>query len=277
MHEHSGGVSLMELIGFGLLLAIAVYVIAAYRSAGHGRWPSHRILAWIAGCLVAALSLQIANSRHDDFVAHAVAPVGLGLLAPLLLVLAAPVTLALRSLDVVPARRVSRLRTSWVARFLGHPIPAALLALTGSWLLYAGGIYESLHDNGLLFAAVYFFVFVSGYLFTAAIIGIDPNPHRSGYVLRAVVLCVAVAAHGILASAVVTRAPAGVPAADAAAGSLVLSCGTGAVALALAAVLGAAWIREVPRRRSAAQSALLVPSRASSDGRSTSSSSRSRS
>jgi putative membrane protein len=277
MHEHGGGISLMELIGFGLLMAIAVYVVAAYRTGARGHWPAHRIILWIGGCLVTALSLQVATSRHDDFVAHTVAHVGLGMLAPLLLVLAGPVTLALRSLDVVPARRLARLLKSWPFRFVGHPVTAGVLTLGGLWLLYVGGLYGSLHNNGLLFAVVHLHVFVSGYLFTAAIIGIDPNLHRAGWVLRAAALCAVMAGHSIISTYLAGHPPAGVSPSQAEAGSMVMYYGGGVVAVALAVVFCGAWYREAGHRRASGRQLALSPSRASSDGRSTSSSSRSRS
>lgn len=249
MHDHGGGISPGELAGFGLLVPITVYLIAAFRSTGRGRWPDHRVLAWIVGCLVAAVSVQVASTRHDDFAAHAAAHVGLGMLAPLLLVLSAPVTLALRSLSTVPARRLARLLKSWPVRILAHPVTAAVLTLGGMWVLYIGGLYGSIHVNGPLFVVVHFHIFVSGCLFAAAIASVDPNPHRSSFIVRAIVLCAAMAGHSILSKYLFGHPPAGVSSADAEAASLLMYYGGDVVSVALAVVLCAAWYRDVGRRR----------------------------
>lgn len=278
MHEHGGGLPLMELIGFGLLAVLVVYVFAACRPGVRGRWPAWRIVAWIAGCLVAALSLQAATSRHDDFVAHALAHLGLGLAAPLLLALSAPVALALRSLDAVPARRLRRLLRTWPSRFLGSPVTAGILMLGVLWWLYVGGLYARLHDNGLLFVVVHLLVFVSGCLLAAAVVGLGPDLHRFGYVQRTAALCAVVAGHSILSTYLFGHPPVGVSRADTEAGALVLLYGGVVVALALSAVLFTGWCREAGGgRHEVGRQPALSLSRVSSDGRSTSSSRRSRS
>jgi putative membrane protein len=255
LHNHGGGISLVEIISFGLLAAIGCYVFAALRPSAHGRWPRHRILLWIAGCFVTAWTVQAATANHDDFAVHTMAQVGLGILAPLLLMLSAPVTLALRSLSRVPARRLSRLLGSRPVRFLVHPIPAAILYLGGLWLLYPGGLYPSIHTNGLLFAVVHLLVFVSGCLFVASIAGVDPNPHRARFATRAIVLCAVIAVHSILAAYLVGNPPAGVPAASAETGSAIMSYGGDAAFVVLSMLLCVGWYRDVgrPRRRSFAR------------------------
>jgi putative membrane protein len=249
VHNHGGGISLVEIFGFGLLAAIACYVFAALSSGTRGRWPRHRILLWIAGCLVAALSLQAATVNHDDFAWHALAHVGLGMLAPLLLMLSAPITLALRALSPVPARRLARLMRSRPVRFLAHPVTAAALNVGGLWLLYAGGLYSSIHNNGLLFVVVHVHVFVSGYLFSASIAGVDPNPHRARFATRAIVLCAVMAGHSILSKYLIGNPPPDVPAVSAEAGSMIMYYGGDAVSVVLVILLCLGWYRDVGRER----------------------------
>lgn len=192
MHNHGGGVSVAEVLGVVLLAAIAIYIVAALRTPRG--WPRHRILLWIAGCFVTAVSVQAAAANHDDFAGHALAHIGLGTLAPLLLMPSAPLTLALRSLSVVPARRLARLLRSRPVRFLSHPIPSAVLMLGGFWLLWAGGLYPRMHTNGLLFVGFHVYTFVSGCLFSAAIAGLDRYGAR--VVTRAIARGAVVAGHG---------------------------------------------------------------------------------
>lgn len=239
----------MELVSVALLAAIAVYLIGALRPGDRPAWPRHRIALWIAGCLVTALSVQATVADHDDFVRHAAAHVGLGMLAPLLLMLAAPVTLALRSLSAVPARRLARMLRSRPIRFLTYPVTTAVLNLGGMWLLYAGGLYPSIHTNGLLFVVVHVHVFVSGYLFSASIAGVDPAPHRASFVTRAAVLCAVMAGHSILSKQLFGNPPAGVSPAEAEVGSMIMYYGGDAVSIGLVVLLFAGWYRAAGRAR----------------------------
>ena len=71
-------------------------------------------MLWLLGHVAApaAASGPLAEAADTGFVAHMVTHLLLGMLAPLLLVLAAPVTLLLRTLPLAAARRVSRVLTS---------------------------------------------------------------------------------------------------------------------------------------------------------------------
>ena len=111
-----------------------------------------------------------------------------GMVAPLLLVAAAPVTLALRTLQVGRARRVSRLLRSWPARFFTAPVVAAVLNVGGMWALYRTPVFQAMQGDPLLHWLVMTHFLLDGYLFTAAIIPTNPAPHRAGYPLRMVVL-----------------------------------------------------------------------------------------
>lgn len=249
MHEHGGGISLTEILGVGLLAALAVYLFAALRSDGRDRWPRYRIVLWIAGCFVSAVSAQAATANHDDFTVHALSHLGLGMLAPVLLMLSAPVTLALRSLSPVPARRLERLLGSRPARVVRHPVTAVVLSLGGLWLFYGGGRYASIHTNGLLFVVVHVYVFVAGYLFSTSIAGIDPIPYRARFLTRAIALCAAVVGHGILSVYLVRNPPPGVPPLAAEAGSMILFLGAAAVSGILAVLAFGRQRRDAGRFR----------------------------
>ncbi|MET4637421.1 cytochrome c oxidase assembly protein [Mycetocola sp. 2940] len=253
MHDHGGGISLTEILGVALLAVLAVYLFAALRSDFHGRWPRYRIVLWIAGCFVAAVSVQALIAKHDDFVVHALAHVGLGMLAPVLLMLSAPIALSLQSLSPVPARRLERLLQSRPARFVGHPITAAGLYLGGLWLLYAGGLYPRLHTNGLLFAVVHMCIFVTGCLFSASVAGLDPNPRRAGLLTRAIVLCVVVAGYGILSVHLFVNPPSRVPAASAETGGMILFFGGAAASGILAVLAGTPRLAGQSRARTPAR------------------------
>jgi putative membrane protein len=253
VHNHNGGISLADLVSLLLLTAIVCYLAAALRPSTRPRWPRHRIVLWITGCLVTALSVQVATANHDDFANHAIAHVGLGMLGPLLLMLSAPVTLSLRSLSPIPAKRLARMLRSRPIRFVTHPVIAAILYIGGLWLLYAGGLYPRIHANGILFAAVHLHVFASGYLFSAAIAGVDPNPHRARVMTRAIVLWAVMAGHSILSKHLFGNPPAGVPDAAAEAGSMIMYYGGDMVSVTLVVLLWAEWYRQAGHARNHAR------------------------
>ena len=93
----------------------------------------------------------------------------LGMLAPLLIALSAPMTLLLRTLNVNYARKLSRLLRSHPIRFFSHPIVASILNIGGLWLLYTTNLYTAMHGNLLLHIIVHIHVFIAGYLFTISI------------------------------------------------------------------------------------------------------------
>jgi putative membrane protein len=253
VHDHTTAapVALIPAVWVAAAMAVAAYLGAVRVSRHRGHWPVLRVAAWLAGVSTAAIAAHLALSPDGaGFVAHMSAHLLLGMLAPLLLVLAAPGTLALRSLAVAPARRLSAVLRSGPVRVLTHPLPAALLNVGGLWVLYASPVYGAMHANPLLLAGVHAHVFAAGYLFTVSIVGPDPAPHRPSYAVRAGALVAAVAAHAVLAKYLYAHPPAGVSAAEAAAGSQLMYYGGDAIELALMVALGTAWFRSTrPRPR----------------------------
>jgi cytochrome c oxidase assembly factor CtaG len=82
---------------------------------------------------------------------------------------------------------------------------------------------------------------VAGYLFTAAIIGRDPAPHRPGHPVRAAVLVAFLAAHGILAKHVYAHPPHGVLPAQAQTGAQLMYYGGDALDLILIGIFCWQW------------------------------------
>jgi putative membrane protein len=200
-------------------LGYATALLAVRRKAAD--WPFWRAGCWFAGLVVAAIAVTgpvAAASQHGmtahagpmaanhDFTVHMLTHLLLGMTAPLLLVLGAPVTLVLRALPTPYARKLSHFLGSRPIRTITHPVTALILDAGGMWLLYTTGLYHAPGHQLHLLAA--------GYLFTAAVIGVDPTPHRPGRPTRAVVLLLYLAAHAILAKYLYGHPPAGVVPAD---------------------------------------------------------------
>lgn len=206
-----------------LVSAVAVYAFATRKlRAREIIWSARRTLAWTTGVLSVGLALvgPLAERAHHDFTAHMAGHILLGMLGPLLLVLAAPFTLALRVLPVPTARRLAKLLASAPAAALTNPFVAGVLNVGGLWVLYRGGVYEAMHTNSVLYALVHVHVVAAGYLFTFAVLGgPDPAPHRPAASLRVTALILAIAAHNILAKTLFAYPPEGVSAEQAHAGA----------------------------------------------------------
>jgi putative membrane protein len=165
-------------------------------------------------------------------------------------VLAAPMTLALRTLDVNSARHLSRMLKSCPVRILSDPIVASLLNVGGLWVLYTTDLYVTMQQNIILQVLVHIHVFFASYLFTVSMIYIDPTPHRTSFVYRAIVLVIALAGHGILSKYIYAHPPGSVPAAQAETGGMVMYYGGDAIDLVLISVLFFQWFRATRPRAS---------------------------
>ena len=230
--------------------ALVMYVCAAAIQYSRGRpWPWYRTLFFVLGTAAAASGFAgpVATWSHETFTGHVGAHLLVGMVAPLLLVLSAPVTLALRTLGTVPARRVVRLVRSLPARVLTNPVVAATLAVGGMWVLYRTPLFEATRSDVLLHLLVTLHLLAAGYLYTIAIVSVDPSPHRSSTRVRAAVLLVSLAAHRVLAKLVYAQPPAGLDVADVRRGAQLMFYGGDLVELALAALLAAQWYRSSGR------------------------------
>src|SRR3712207_6321859 len=109
-HHAGGGAQVLPLLLVGVLAA--GYVVLAARQRGNRRtWSSWRTSSFLAGCGVLALGLTPGWLPYpdSDFREHMLQHLLIGMLAPLGLVLAAPVTLLLRSVPSAAGRRVGRM------------------------------------------------------------------------------------------------------------------------------------------------------------------------
>lgn len=227
------------------------YLVALPRTARGRRWPWYRTASWLAGTaavLVATVG-PLEAAADTSFVAHAVAHVLLGMLAPLLLVLGAPVTVALRALPVRAARQLSRLLALRPVRLLTEPVVASVLAVGGLWLLYLTPLYPLSHEHPTLHLLVHLHLVTAGYLLAAALVGPDPARHRRSPGHRAGVLVAAVAGHDILAKYLFAHPPEGVGPAAAQLGAMVMYYAGDAVEIATMVMLCADWSRRTSRSR----------------------------
>ncbi|WP_299518311.1 cytochrome c oxidase assembly protein [uncultured Serinicoccus sp.] len=249
------GWEVFEVLVLLVLGTALVGYAAARRVAGSGRaWPARRTVCWSAGVVCAGGGLvgPVATAAHTSFTAHMAAHLLLGMLAPLLLVLGAPVTLALRALPVTWGRRLTRLLRTAPVRAATHPVVAGLMNAGGLWVLYTTSLYPLMHGSVLVHSAVHAHVLVWGYVLTASLVGVDPDPHRSSVLVRSGVLIVVVAAHSILSRWLYAHPPAGVGAADGRSGAQLMYYGGDVVDVLLMVLLLHRWYASGRHREAAA-------------------------
>ncbi|MDH6124937.1 putative membrane protein [Kitasatospora sp. GP82] len=194
------------------LLAIALYGAGVIRLARRGdRWPIGRTVAWVAGV---GTILLITNTGLNDygmvlFSAHMIQHMVLSMLSPILLLLGGPITLALRSLR--PARKgsgrgprellVALLHSRYV-RVISHPAFTIPLFIASLYGLYFTPLFDYLMQYRIGHIAMMVHFLAAGMLFFWPIMGVDPGPHRPGFVMRIIELFMGMPFHAFFGVAV---------------------------------------------------------------------------
>ena len=205
-------------LGVGALLLAALYVIGVVRLRRRGdRWPTGRLLAWLAGCatLVFATSSGVRAYGSAMFSVHMIEHMTLNMFVPVLLVLGAPVTLALRVLPSAAAGDPPGPR-EWIVRavhspftaFLSSPITAFVLFVGSLYAVYLTPVFDTLvqYHWGHELMAVHFLL--TGYLFYWGIIGVDPGPRRLPFIGRLALLFAIMPFHAFFGIAMMTQTSA---------------------------------------------------------------------
>lgn len=183
-----------------IALALALYLTGVRQLRRRGdRWPVGRTIAWVLGLLVAFLVTNLGIGWYSPllFSVHMVQHMALNMIVPILLVLGAPVTLALRSLPARSGARTALLRVlhSRVVQVLAFAPVAAIIFLASLYGLYFSPLFGVLMSDhwGHLLMQLHFLL--AGALFFWVLIGVDPGPRRPPFFLRMVLLFATIAAH----------------------------------------------------------------------------------
>ncbi|QJY44425.1 cytochrome c oxidase assembly protein [Pseudonocardia broussonetiae] len=202
--------------GTAAIVLAVVYLLGVRRMRARGDdWPVGRTLGWLAGCaaLLVATSSGIGRYGPAMFSVHMGEHMILSMLVPILLVLGAPVTLALRTLPSggrhgPPGPREWLLAAvhSPPSRWLTHPLVALPLFVGSYYALYFSGIFPAaLPEHGAHLLMNLHFLVV-GTLFFWPIIGIDPSPRRLPPVARLAVVFASVPFHAFFGVALMSSA-----------------------------------------------------------------------
>lgn len=166
-------------------------------------WPWSRLVFWGLGCVVLIFVTSGGPAVYGRvmFSVHMVAHMSLMVLVPLLFVLAAPLTLALRAFrprgdaSLGPRETLLLLIHSRPLRLLGHPVVAAVLFIASLVVFYYSGLFRLAmftHAGHVLMTAHFLLV---GYLFIWSLVGVDPGPYRPSYPFRLLLLLGMLAFH----------------------------------------------------------------------------------
>jgi putative membrane protein len=249
--EHMMGVAPQLILAIPFLVALIIYIMAVLVSnQKYKQWPLYRTFLWVIGivCAVMAIAGPLAKQAHVDFTVHMIGHLLLGMIAPLLMALAAPMTLLLRTLHVTSARKLTTLLKTRPVRTVTDPIVASLLNIGGLWILYTTNLYHAMHEQMGLHILIHAHVFLAGYVFTISMIYIDPTPHRTSYVYRSIVLIIALAGHGILSKYIYANPPDGVAASQAETGGMIMYYGGDVVDIIIIFILCLQWYRSTRPR-----------------------------
>jgi putative membrane protein len=232
------------------LLVIAAAIGYTVLTAIVAAWPGRRTVSFLtgAGLLVIGLLPGMSPWPAGDFRTHMFQHLLIGMLAPLGLVLGAPVTLLLRAIPRPAGRVVGRLLRSRPVHAVANPVLALALNLGGIAVLHLTPLYAATTREPVLHQLVQVHFLLAGYLFAWVVAGPDPAPRRPPVPVRLIVLGVGIAFHAVFSQllfAGVAGDPA-IPRAEREGGAELMYYGADIAELLLAAALVNRWR---PRRQ----------------------------
>jgi len=197
-----------------LIIAVALYVKGVVVLTRRGdKWPVGRTIAFALG--VSAIDFATSGGlglyAQFSFSYHMIAHMVLGMIAPIGIVLGAPITLALRTL---PQARQSSERGvrgtlltalhSKLAVIFTNPITALALFDGSLFVLYFTDLFGSMMQSheGHLLMNIHFIL--TGVLFFHVVLGIDPNPRRIPHLVRIVIVLAAMSIHAFFSVALMS-------------------------------------------------------------------------
>ena len=192
-----------------LWVAVALFGLVAYflgvaRVLRRGdKWQWFRSVNWVIGLLVLTYITSGPPSVYGRvlFSAHMIDHMALTMVAPIFLVLGAPVTLALRAL---PARADgSRGVREWILVFVHskfsqlvtHPIFAAANFAGSIVLFYFSDAFDYAMRDHVGHELMILHFSLTGYIFVLSMLGTDPLPRRAPYPMRLLLLLATMAFH----------------------------------------------------------------------------------
>jgi putative copper resistance protein D len=197
-----------------LILAVALYIKGVVVLTRRGdKWPVGRTISFALGisAIDFATSGGLGVYAHFAFSWHMVAHMVLGMIAPIGIVLGAPITLALRTLPQsrdgqergIRGLLISALHSKY-AKLITNPVVALAIFDGSLFALYFTSLFSGMMQShqGHLFMNIHFIL--AGILFFHVIVGVDPNPRKVPHLVRIVVLFAAMSIHAFFSVALMS-------------------------------------------------------------------------
>lgn len=197
-----------------LILAVALYVKGVIILSKRGdKWPIGRTVAFALGITAIdyAVNGGLGVYAQVAFSFHMISHMVLATLAPIGIVLGAPITLALRTLPIGRTQDERGVRGyaigilhSRYSRIITHPVSALIIFEASLFALYFTNLFNWLmsYHFGHFFMGLHFLL--SGILLFFVIIGVDPTPQKSPFIFRIVILFVAISIHAFFSVALMS-------------------------------------------------------------------------
>jgi len=197
-----------------LVLAVALYIKGVIVLTKRGdKWPVGRTISFALGISVIdfATSGGLGLYAHFAFSYHMTAHMFLGMIAPIGIVLGAPITLALRTLPQGRTSTERGVRGSLISalhspasRFFTNPLIALAIFDGSLFALYFTSLFGGMMQShaGHFFMNIHFIL--AGTLFFYVVVGIDPNPRKIPHLVRMVILLAAMSIHAFFSVALMS-------------------------------------------------------------------------
>ncbi|MFD4630911.1 cytochrome c oxidase assembly protein [Streptomyces sp. NPDC058284] len=175
------------------LVALALYGWGVARLVRRGdKWPAGRTVSFVIGILTVLLVMctKLNDYGMVMFSVHMSQHMVISMLSPILLLLGAPITLALRALPV--AARGSKGPREWLlwllqsryVKIITHPAFTIPLFIASLYALYFTPLFDTLMSSKAGHIGMMVHFLAVGLVFFWPIMGVDPGPHRPGHIFR---------------------------------------------------------------------------------------------
>ncbi|NBN91324.1 MAG: hypothetical protein EBV43_01440 [Actinobacteria bacterium] len=197
-----------------LIFATALYIRGVVALSRRGdRWPVGRTVSFAIGIslLDYATSGGLGLYSHFSFQYHMIAHMVLSMIAPIAIILSAPITLALRTLPIGRNKSERGIRGMLIqalhsrpSRVITHPISALAIFDGSLFALYFTPLFSNLMSGHFGHLIMNFHFVAAGLLFFHVIVGIDPNPRKVHHLVRVVILLAAMSIHAFFSVALMS-------------------------------------------------------------------------
>lgn len=212
-----GMLTTFQLSGFGLAvvtLGAAGYLVGLRTLRRRGdAWPVGRTIAWFLGLLTVGYATMggLGVWSHVMFSVHMTSHMVLSMLAPVLLVLGSPITLALRALpgpdtpggDGPRQLLVAFLNSRW-SRVVTNPAFATIMFVGSLYAIYFSSLFDWLMSIHLGHTLMELHFLLAGFLYYEVLIGTSPLPRRLPHLGRLGLLILVAPFHAFFAISVMS-------------------------------------------------------------------------